>query len=117
MVPLTASLLIAVSTVAHAENGCEHAPKPVEECRIVHGRLSASNGTWGAVIWPVGTRRLLAVAGDSEENLYMPQSLRSQLPENFVFGYFTVCPITPFRKGERQVVCVQSATHTVVRKP
>ena len=106
----------ALPTLVIASGGCDHAPTPAADCRIVHGRLSVTNGTPDVRIWPVGTKRLLGVSGP-EEHPYVPDGLLAKIkPTEEIFGDFDVCPLTPERSGEMQLVCVRSASNLVVRK-
>jgi len=115
---IVAAILLIAPAVCVAQSGCATSPKPVASCWVAHGRLSVYNGAWSAVIWPVGTKRLLAVGGP-EDRPYMPASLRTKLmsgdAENEIYGNFNVCPLSAARIGEVQFVCVQSAEQLVVK--
>jgi hypothetical protein len=116
---IVALLFSAVPFVSSAADGCASVPKPVASCWVVHGRLSVYNGAWSTVIWPVGTKHLLAVAGP-DVNPFMPAELAAQLvtdgSENFIYGNFDVCPLSHRHQGQIQYVCVQSAENLVVQK-
>ena len=61
----------------------------------------------------------MAVAGP-DENPFMPAELAAQLvtdgSENFIYGNFDVCPLSPRHRGQIQYVCVQSGENLVVQK-
>ena len=103
------------SGVASAADSCDRATNIVGNCWTVHGRISITNGTPGVRIWPVGTMRLLAVAGP-EDNPFMPSDIFSKLTvRNEAFGNFEVCPLTAERAHEMQFVCVRSVSKLLVR--
>jgi len=69
-------------------------------------------------IWRIGTHRVLGVLPSEDE--IIPKNLRKALdnagqwPE--VYGDFEVCPFTREKPDEMQMVCVESASHLVIRK-
>ena len=70
-------------------------------------------------LWPVGTKRMLGVTAgprldDADDPIY-PQDLKRLSATEAVYGDFEVCPFTPERKGEMQLVCIESANHLVVK--
>jgi hypothetical protein len=90
----------------------------VGECFKIHGRVRVVNGA-GTVIWRIGTDRKLWV----EDEELIPENLAGAMYKNKgdvygrdVFGDFEVCPFTKSKEGEMQIVCVESATHLVVRE-
>jgi hypothetical protein len=114
---MIAMTLVVLPTLVVASGGCDHAPAPVGDCRAVRGRLSVTKGTPDVRIWPVGTKRLLGVSG-LEEHPFVPDRLLAKIKAtDAIFGDFVVCPLTPERPGEMQLVCVQSASNLVVRTP
>jgi hypothetical protein len=106
----------AVSAFAQQTRSCKKDPRVVDECFKIHGRVRVVNGA-GTVIWHIGTDRKLEV---QDEEL-IPQDLTDVLSEKGdvysrdVFGDFEVCPFTKKKPGEMQMVCVESASHLVVR--
>jgi hypothetical protein len=80
--------------------------------------VSVGNGI-GMTIWHVGTDRVLAV-GDVD--IIIPDNLSDAVFKNGdiysrdVFGDFEVCPFTKSKEGQMQWVCVESASHLVVRE-
>ena len=113
------ALLVLTTAPCSVFGACNSEESSENKCRIVHGRLSIYNGAWGAVIWPIGTKHLLAVRSRNEA-LMMPKEIESKLftngSENDVYGDYEVCPFSEERKNEIQVVCVESAKNLVVRK-
>jgi hypothetical protein len=76
----------------------------VGACFKVRGRLRWYGDNPNCRIWPVGTTRLLGVAG--------AESLPSNVAcgEGFeVYADFTVCPLTQQKPNGLQMVCVASA--------
>lgn len=99
---------------------CKGNRELVEACFRVHGRAYFSNGTPSLRIWHLGTRDVLGVtqhahADDAEEPI-APRNLIDALDgfDHFVYGDFEVCPFTKKKRGEMQMVCVESATKLVV---
>jgi len=114
------SLTLAVSLLATSLYGqpvrsCKAKPDLAGQCFRVHGRVRIVNGA-GMVIWRIGTDRLLEV--DDE---VLPDNLSKYLNKpgdvygRDIFGDFEVCPLTPSKPGEMQTVCVETASHLVVK--
>lgn len=80
----------------------------------VHGRLSLYNGNPGFRIWIVGTKRILGVAESPQEQPLMPEKLFELARENFVFGDFTVMPLTKDEPGVMRKVRVIRAERIVI---
>lgn len=102
------------------QSQCKENPKVIAACYVVHGRLTLGADTIRLRIWPVGTARMLGVTGgpipDDADAPIAPKSL-SFGPEAYpIYGDFKVCPFTPERKGEMQMVCIESATHLILAK-
>lgn len=120
---LGAVMLFASSSSAAVGNpaaACKDSPKIVGECFMVHGRLSAWNGTPTFRIWRVGTKRILGVVGaDGGPEGGMPLSIEELvLPDAFkidVYGDYQVCPLTTLRPGRMQIVCIKDASHLVAQ--
>jgi len=81
--------------------------------------MNLYNGVPSVRIWRVGTKRIVGV---SEQRFCvagycnLPTSIRERLSwDSDLFADFVVCPFTPAEPGVMQLVCVDSATHVVVR--
>ena len=102
---------------AQSVQSCKANPKVVDQCFKIHGRVRVVNGA-GTVIWRIGTDRKLWV--EDEENV--PHNLGEAINKpgdadgRDIFGDFEVCPFTKSKPGEMQMVCVESASHLVVRE-
>ena len=114
-----ASLLAQTPSAAPAEQSCRRHPQLVGKCFNVRGRLSIYNGAPAARIWKIGTRRMLGV---SEQRFAipgyrnLPESLAKKLDSDTeIFADFRVCPFTPNRPGEMQMVCVESAQNVRIK--
>jgi hypothetical protein len=105
---------------------CKGNPDVVGSCFRVHGRAFIALGTPPHRIWPVGTKRILGITGSAAANdaeaPIAPRHLlaafhlsRNNPYGDLVYGDFEVCPFTPERRGEMQMVCVESAEHLVVK--
>ncbi|WP_446743846.1 hypothetical protein [Silvibacterium acidisoli] len=99
---------------------CKDNPKIVAACFMVHGRLSAGADTIQIRLWPIGTKRMLGVSdgpaiNDAEHPIY-PKALRFPDGNGAIYGDFEVCPFTPKRDGEMQFVCIESASHVIVKQ-
>src|ERR1700682_30925 len=95
-------------------------PGNADSCYWTHGRLAAYNGTPTMRLWKIGTKRVLAIhsgpgfkRGDNKENenpevpAKVDQAFKTDLTR--VFGDFEICPLETERRGEMQVVCIESA--------
>src|SRR5262249_32314908 len=92
---------------------CRGSSEIVEECFVVHGRLSDSNGNPTLRIWPVGTRRILGV----EEGYALPANVEGCVgwdKDRSLYADFLVCPLSPERPGHMRSVCIESATSLVL---
>ena len=86
----------------------------------MRGRLSVYSGSPALRIWRVGTRRILGV---SEQRFSVagyrnvPADIENQINQDVaIFGDFLVCPFTPSRPKEMQLVCIETAKNLVVQK-
>jgi hypothetical protein len=113
-------LVIVIPTFAAPPPKCKGNPKVIDACHSVHGRLSRGADTVILRLWPVGTKRILGVTGgptlDDANAPIWPQNLKFPLGDEDIYGDFEVCPFTPERKGVMQFVCIESASHLVVRR-
>ena len=114
-----AMLLALVVPALGAEPKCKENPHVVAACYSVHARASPAANTVRIYLWPVGTKRLLGVAGgpvldDAIAPIY-PQNLEFDSSNDSVYGDFLVCPFAPEQEGHLQLVCIESATHLIVK--
>jgi hypothetical protein len=114
------ALLVMVIPAFAAPPKCKGNPKVVDACYSVHGRLTRGADTVILRLWPVGTKRILGVTAgpelDDANDPIWPQNLKFEHGDEDIYGDFEVCPFTPERKGEMQLVCVESASHVVVKR-
>jgi hypothetical protein len=117
----TAIMLLAFPGIAPADTVCKDSPRGTGACFTVHGRLFAANGTPTFRIWRVGTKRIIGVIGaDGDlENGGLPDRVGKLVePDAFkvdVDGDYRVCPFTKERPGRMQIVCIDDASHLIVR--
>ena len=113
-------LLILVIPAFTAPPKCKGNPKVVGACYSVHGRLTRGADTVVLRLWPVGTKRMMGVTAgpklDDADDAIWPQNLKFDHGDEDIYGDFEVCPFTPERKGEMQLVCIESASHVVVKR-
>ena len=116
---LFAGILLFAVPVFGQSRQCKSNPKVVGACYMVHGRATFGAGTPALRIWPIGTHRMLGVTAgpvaDDADNPIAPRNMLVDPNVQGVFGNFEVCPFTPERKGEMQMVCVESAKNLVVK--
>ncbi len=63
-------------------------------------------------IWRIGTSRILGVHDD-----IMPESLTTKMDwDTEAYGDYDVCPFTPERRGEMQMVCIEGAENVIAKK-
>ena len=97
--------------VSSAFQPCKSDPDIVEACFMVHGRLSAWNGTPTMRIWRIGTERILGVL----DSFIGPDSPAVGWDEE-AYGDYLVCPFTKQKPGEMQKVCIESAAHVFIKR-
>lgn len=98
---------------------CRAQPTLVGKCFRVRGRLSFYNGNPTIRLWRAGTKRMLGVSASYSREGYssIPEEIEKQLNwENEVWGDFLVCPFTPQRPGEMQMMCIDEGKNVKVRK-
>ncbi len=119
---LNVLLLVSIGLIPGfaATPKCKDNPKIVGACYSVHGRLSRGADTVILRLWPAGTKRMLGVTGgptlDDADAPIWPQSLKFTSGDEDIYGDFEVCPFTPERKGAMQFVCIESASHVVIKR-
>ncbi len=98
---------------------CKDHPDLVGPCFTVRGRMNFWNGSPSVRIWKVGTKRILGVRDQGKGGpgySMLPDAVLAQLSwDTDLFADFTVCPLGADVPGAMQIVCVDSATHVVVR--
>jgi hypothetical protein len=55
-------------------------------------------------------------ADDADDPICPPELMKFSPDVEGVYGEFEVCPFTPERKGEMQMVCVESASNLSVKR-
>lgn len=98
---------------------CREQPKLVDKCFRIRGRLSLFNGNPTIRLWRAGTKRILGVSASyaSEGFSSIPEEIEKKLNwETDVWGDFLVCPFTPQRAGEMQMMCIDAGKNIEVRK-
>ena len=115
-----ASIGLIAQSPAAVMKSCREHPKLSGSCFSVRGRLSVYNGAPAVRLWKVGTKRVLGVSEQrfAEEGYRnIPEDLKAQLNQDVeIFGDYIVCPFTPQRKGEMQLVCIEEGKNLEVRK-
>jgi len=106
--------------VATEEKPCRSHPQLVGRCFSLRGRLSVYNGSPALRIRRVGTRRILGI---SEQRFSVagyrnvPANVANQINQDVaILGDFLVCPFTPSRPREMQLVCIDTAKNLVIKK-
>jgi hypothetical protein len=114
-----AALFVSLTSAAFADKDCSKTGSGkcctdaiYGKCFSVHGRYAVyveNNG-----IWVISQKRLLRTAGDGDldQNIYD----RGDWQDFDLVGDFTVCPLSKFKQGRRQSVCVQSYRNIKVMK-
>ena len=91
--------------------------RPIGEAFTVHGRLGVYNGTPSCRVWVVGTKRILGIR-ETETECPIPfellQILKEDINDRWVYGDFTVVPLTKYREGTMQIVTLETAKKLVV---
>ena len=117
-------MIIALAFAMTTPSALVRAAEP-RLCRVVHGRMSATNGNPALRIWEIGTRHYLGVDVGQDLSLStMPRNLRDlwirqsrgrSLFDASVYGDFRICASKPRRVGEMEIVRVTAARHLTVR--
>ncbi len=98
----------AMSPPVAGEKSCREHPQLIGKCFRVHGRLSVYNGAPAVRLWRIGTRRVMGISEQRfslPEYRNLPEGLTKQLnSENEIIGDFLVCPFTPAKPREMQLV-------------
>jgi hypothetical protein len=106
---------LGIAGEINVKKGCKNNPAVIGECFLIHGRISIYNGSPSVRIWQVGTNRLLGVL--PSENEIMPDNVKKHLTLNTsIYGDFLVCPLTEFKPGHMQMVCIESASNIVIER-
>ena len=116
MVILVAAVLVA-SEAAAARLSCEARTDLKGRCFTIHGVLAQANGSPGLRIWHTGTKRILGVLGDAnqDEDAAVPPILRDHLGPNVRFyADWRLCPLSRERPGWMRFVCIANVHNIVV---
>jgi hypothetical protein len=93
---------------------CKHSPKLVGSCFKVHGWLELGEGLPPVRISQGGSNKVLAVEDATPgkaDDPWLPPEVRSAVDsEHSAEADFFVCPLTEAREGDKQVVCIDSAS-------
>jgi hypothetical protein len=118
--------LVCPSALAHPPwteidpgKGCKSNPEVVSACYLVRGRIFIANGGYPFRIWPVGSKRYLAIL--PAEAPVAPKNILNKLSYDDgvfseVYADLEVCPFTRQRPGVMQFVCIESAKHVRVSR-
>jgi hypothetical protein len=113
------AIFTTLCAYSQQRQSCKGNPELVGECYKIHGRVRVGNGI-GITIWHIGTDRL---SGIDDGNIIIPDNLADaiyhdgqQIYGRDVFGDFEVCPFTKRKPGRMQMVCVESASHLVIKE-
>lgn len=109
----------AMSPQLATEKSCREHPQLVGKCFNVHGRLSTYNGNPAVRLWNLRTKRMLGVS-DQKYSVpgvrNLPEDLAKRLDgETNIYADFLVCPFTPSRPREMQLICIESAKNIMVK--
>ena len=111
--------LAQTQTNAPSLKPCREQPRLVSKCFTVRGRLSLYNGAPTMRLWRVRTKRMLGVSASYAQEGYssVPVEIEKLLDwETEVWGDFLVCPFTPPRPREMQLMCIESGKNLTTRK-
>ena len=118
LVRAAAALMLLGGLANSAVAACATDARVVEACFDVHGRLRIDTNL-RTHLWPAGTHRLLAVhyrRDAPEPEPPLPGNVAKILGlDNELFGDFRICPFTADRPGRMRIVCIDKASHLVVR--
>jgi hypothetical protein len=115
------AIVVALTVAALADKNCSTTGSgkcctetSFGKCFSVHGRYAIyveNNG-----IWAISQKRLLLTAGDGDLDQMIYD--RGDWQDFDLVGDFTVCPLSRFKQGHRQSVCVQGYRNLkMMRRP
>jgi hypothetical protein len=100
-------------------------PANATSCYHTRGRLALYNGTPAFRLWKIGTPRLLGIYsgpsvsrnGLDNETPEFPRNVQQRFEplNNVLYADFEVCPLEVEKPDAMQAVCIESATHLVVK--
>ena len=104
---------------------CKHSPLLAGKCFVVHGELVPADVAGGLRIVAVGSDRELKIVdaqdqgGEETDLLPAPvdRALGKEGEDAELMASFTVCPLTPYRTGWVQHVCVADAARVKASNP
>jgi hypothetical protein len=118
-VVLLALIPTASSSKSWEDKSCHDHPQLAGKCFRVHGRLSVFNGAPALRLTNLGTKRVLGI---SEQRFAIPgyRNVPEEVTANIdqdksLIGDYLVCPFTRQRRGEMQMVCIESVSRLEVR--
>ena len=116
---LVTSLLFTLIPHGSQDKSCREHPQLVGACFKVHGRLSVYNGAPALRLFKSGTKRILGI---SEQRFALagyknvPDEVKEKIDQDKdLIGDYVVCPFTHERRGEMQMVCIESANNLHVK--
>jgi hypothetical protein len=101
-----------------ATPACTQNTHLVGQCFTVQGRLSV-HANMRPYLSPIGTHRLLGIAGPDGAIIMPPEIARIFASPPFdrqLVANFEVCPFTRPRPGTMQMVCIAAARNLKIRK-
>lgn len=88
----------------YEKENCKTNPDVVGNCFKIRGRINEWNGSMTTRIWPVGTNRMLYVAGT------LPEKIQDRYGFNVdVFANLEICRLEKDIPGHMRGVCIESA--------
>ncbi|MEP6784071.1 MAG: hypothetical protein ABI983_10395 [Acidobacteriota bacterium] len=89
---------------------------PTYPCFKHHGRFSTQNGI-AEVIWLIGTDRRVGVVEELPRELAQlePYMAMDSDQHSYIYGDFTICPVTPALPGHMRSARVKAAEKLVVQ--
>src|ERR1051326_1993374 len=115
--PLRFQAVIAVAGFADTPASTQNTHL-VGQCFTVQGRLSV-HANRRPYLWPIGTDRLLGIAGPDGAIIMPPEIARIFASPPFdrqLVANFEVCPFARPRPGTMQMVCIAAARNLKIRK-
>jgi hypothetical protein len=111
---------VAGSATVVEEKSCREHPRLVGKCFRVHGRLSVYNGAPALRLSNFATKRVLGI---SEQRFALagyrnvPEEVTSNVDQDkSLIADYVVCPFTPQRRGEMQMVCIEKVRNLKVKQ-
>jgi hypothetical protein len=108
---LCGAMTVSGAVAAEPTAMCKGNPTIVDKCTLVHGR-AVLRGDGLFTLTPVDPKRLMTI----KPGISLPANMDAILRHDWrtvIMGDFEVCPLTKYQPGQRQDICIETASRLV----